>query len=47
MQQAAAQLADSIVKATAVLHNAASTPQQRAEAVQFFEQVQSPEVFTH
>eukprot|EP00775_Hariotina_reticulata_P009038 gene9038-9209_t len=44
MQQAAAQLADSIVKATSVLHNAASTPQQRAEAVQFFEQLKHGEI---
>ena len=40
--QAAAQLADSIVQATAVTHNPSATPQQRAEAVQFFEQVRNP-----
>jgi hypothetical protein len=39
MQAAAEQLADSIVSATAVTHNPASTQQQRAEAVAFFEQV--------
>jgi hypothetical protein len=39
MQAAAQQLADSIVNATAVTHNPASTQQQRAEAVSFFEQV--------
>lgn len=36
--QVAAQLADSIVQATAVTHNPGSSPQQRGEAVQFFEQ---------
>jgi hypothetical protein len=39
MQAAAQQLADSIVSATAVTHNAASTQEQRTEAVRFFEQV--------
>ena len=34
-----AQLADSIVQATAALHNPGSSQQQRSEAVQFFEQV--------
>eukprot|EP00878_Enallax_costatus_P015861 GHUV01016625.1.p1 GENE.GHUV01016625.1~~GHUV01016625.1.p1 ORF type:complete len:469 (+),score=88.17 GHUV01016625.1:174-1580(+) len=42
--QAAAQLADSIVQATAITHNPASTPQQRAEAVQFFEQLKHGEI---
>lgn len=41
MQEAAKQLADSIVNATAVTHNTASSPQQRAEAVRFFEQVRA------
>jgi len=39
MQAAAQQLADSIVNATVVTHNPASTQQQRAEAVRFFESV--------
>jgi hypothetical protein len=39
MQAAAEQLAESIVNATAVTHNPASSQQQRTEAVQFFEQV--------
>lgn len=39
MQAAAQQLADSIVSATAVTHNPASSQQSRAEAVAFFEQV--------
>jgi hypothetical protein len=44
MQAAAQQLAESIVSATAVLHNPASTQQQRAEAVAFFEQLKHGEV---
>ena len=36
---AVAQLADSIVAATAALHNPGSSQQQRGEAVKFFEQV--------
>lgn len=38
-QEAAKQLADSIVNATAVMHNPGSSQEQRAEAVRFFEQV--------
>lgn len=38
-QQVAQQLAESIINATAVLHNPGSAAGQRAEAVQFFEQV--------
>jgi hypothetical protein len=36
--QTAQQLAESIVQATVVTHNPSAIPQQRAEAVQFFEQ---------
>lgn len=43
--QAAAQLAENIVQATAITHNPGSTPQQRAEAVQFFEQVGARTIF--
>jgi hypothetical protein len=35
----AQQLAQAIVQATQVTHDAGATPQRRAEAVQFFEQV--------
>ncbi|KIY93591.1 hypothetical protein MNEG_14370 [Monoraphidium neglectum] len=44
MQAAAQQLADSIVSATAVTHNAASTQEQRTEAVRFFEQLKHGEI---
>lgn len=36
----AQQLAEAIVQATAVTHDPTATAQRRAEAVQFFEQVQ-------
>ncbi|WIA43061.1 hypothetical protein OEZ86_009590 [Tetradesmus obliquus] len=44
IQAQAQQLAESIVQATAITHNVGSTPQQRAEAVSFFEQLKHGEI---